>query len=72
MNHFEEMCAPYQEALNLLEKHEIPESCPEDRKHCLFWGGCSLDEGSMLVRDKVIALAGYAFLVYSWLRPLAK
>ena len=70
--HTEEIVGPYQDALNLLKAHQIPESYPEADNYPYLYGEGSLDEGSYSVRDEVIRLAGYCFLSYNWIRPLAK
>lgn len=63
--------APYQKILEQLRNHQIPDAYPEADRYPLLYGPYSLDEGSFFIREDVIRYAGYSFVAYRWLRPLA-
>ena len=62
----------YGSILEQLRRHEIPEAYPVADRYPFLYGECSLDEGSLLIRDEVIRLCGYCWLSYNWIRPLSQ
>lgn len=62
----------YEQICRMLWNKMVPEAYPDIDEKNNFWGENALSRSSLVARDAIIKLSGFAFVAYEWVRPLSR